>query len=121
MTEAFSTCGRGWLAGDWPSTAGVLNITAAAGTAGFQWWRSGDITRTQNVSEYMLVLALCMVFTVIVTSLEQSRHWFLFCGLLFLKQCHIVPMLSPYKYRREYILYFYYADHHKKSERKLIQ
>jgi len=29
--------GRGWLAGDWPSTAGVLNITAAAWTAGFQW------------------------------------------------------------------------------------
>jgi len=33
---------------------GVLNITAAAWTAGFHWWRSGDITRTQNVSEYML-------------------------------------------------------------------
>jgi len=41
-------------------TGGVLNITAAAWTAGFQWWRSGDITRTQNVSEYMLVLALCL-------------------------------------------------------------
>jgi len=26
--------GRGWLAGDWPSTGGVLNITAAAWTAG---------------------------------------------------------------------------------------
>jgi len=35
--------GRGWLAGDWPSTGGVLNITAADWTAGFQWWRSGDI------------------------------------------------------------------------------
>ena len=56
--------GRGWLAGDWPSTGGVLNIAAAAWTAGFQWWRSGDITRTQNVSEYMLVLALCLVVTV---------------------------------------------------------
>jgi len=50
--------GRGWLAGDWPSTGGVLNITATAWTADFQWWRSGDITRTQNVSEYMLVLAV---------------------------------------------------------------
>ena len=40
---------------------GVLNITAAAWTAGLQWWRSSDITRTQNVSEYMLVLALCLV------------------------------------------------------------
>ena len=48
------------LAGDWPSTGDVLNITAAAWTAGFQWWRSGDIRRTQNVSEYMLVLALCL-------------------------------------------------------------
>jgi len=45
----------------WLSMVGVLNITAAAWTAGFQWWRSGDITRTQNVSEYMLVLALCLV------------------------------------------------------------
>jgi len=39
---------RGWLAGDWPSTGGILDITAAAWTAGFHWWRSGDITRTQN-------------------------------------------------------------------------
>ena len=52
--------GHGSLAGDWPST-GVLNITAAAWTAGFQWWCSGNITRMQNVSEYMLVLALCLV------------------------------------------------------------
>jgi len=52
---------RGWLAGDWPSTGGVLNITAAAWTAGFHWWRSGNITRTQNVSKCMLVLALCLV------------------------------------------------------------
>jgi len=58
--------GRGWLAGDWLSTAGVLNITAAAWTAGFHWWRSGNITRTQNVSEYMLVLALCLVDSVVV-------------------------------------------------------
>ena len=43
---------------------GVLNITAAAWTAGFHWWRSGNITQTQNVSEYMLVLALCLVITV---------------------------------------------------------
>jgi len=54
--------GRGWLSGDWPSTGGVLNITAAAWTAGFHWWRSGNRTRTQNVSEYMLVLALCLVY-----------------------------------------------------------
>jgi len=53
--------GRGWLAGDWPSTGDVLNITAAAWTTGFQWWRSGDITRTQNFSECILVLGLCVV------------------------------------------------------------
>ena len=53
--------GRGWLAGDWPLTGGVLNITAAAGTAGFHWGLSGNIRRPQNVSEYMLVLALCLV------------------------------------------------------------
>jgi len=36
----------------------------AAWTAGFQWWRSGDITRMQNVSQYMLVLALYLVVLV---------------------------------------------------------
>jgi len=50
----------------WPVTGrrrggGILSITAAAWTAGFQQWCSGDIRRTQNVSEYMLVLALCLV------------------------------------------------------------
>ena len=62
------TARRLWEVGvvGWPVTGrrrglGVLNITAAACTAGFHWWRSGNITRTQNVSEYMLVLALCLV------------------------------------------------------------
>jgi len=50
---------------------GVLNITVAAWTAGFQWWRFGDITRTQNVSEYVLVLALCLVTH--VSSCPQSK------------------------------------------------
>ena len=52
--------GRGWLAAGC-RRGGVLNITAEAWTAGFHWWRSGNITRTQNVSEYLLVLALCLV------------------------------------------------------------
>jgi len=51
----------GWLAGDWLSTGGILNITAVAWTAGFHWWLSGNITRTQNFSEYMLVLPRCLV------------------------------------------------------------
>jgi len=66
--------GRGWLAGNWPSTAGVLNITAAAWTAGFQWWCSGDITRTQNVSEYMLILAVCLVVLLNVFYGQFSAH-----------------------------------------------
>ena len=40
---------------------GVVNITAAVWTAGYHRWCSGNITRTQNVSEYVLVLALCLV------------------------------------------------------------
>jgi len=57
---------RIWQVGvaGWPVTGrrrGVLNITAAAWTAGFHWQRSGNITRTQNVNEYMLVLAVCLV------------------------------------------------------------
>jgi len=51
-----------WLAGWWLAVdGGVLNITAAVWTACFHWWRSGNKKRTQNVSEYMLVLALCLV------------------------------------------------------------
>jgi len=48
--------GRGWLTGDWPSTGGILNITAVVWTAGFHWWHSGNKKRTQNISEYILVL-----------------------------------------------------------------
>jgi len=58
---------------DWQSTGGVLNITAAGWTAGFHWWRSGNITRTQNVSEYMLVLALCLVAIVTVDHRYDNR------------------------------------------------
>ena len=47
---------------------GVLNITAAAWTAGFHWWRSGNIRRTQNVSEYMVVLALCLLIIIITSA-----------------------------------------------------
>ena len=54
---------RALLAGDRRVTGGVLDINAAAWTAGFQWWRSGNIERTQNVSEYMLALAVCLVLT----------------------------------------------------------
>ena len=63
--------GRGWLAGD--VDGGVFNITAAAWTAGFHWLRSGNITRTQNVSEYMLVLAVCLVSLVPTDYEPQSR------------------------------------------------
>ena len=74
--------GGGSLAGDGPSTGGVLNITAVAWTAGFQWWRSGDITRTQNVSEYMLVLALCLVVKSVVKELHLAKLWASFNRLL---------------------------------------
>ena len=45
---------------------GVLNITAAVWTAGFHWWHSGNKKRTQNVIEYMLILAVCLVLSVII-------------------------------------------------------
>jgi len=55
-------CARCWpLTGGWGG--GILNITAAVWTVGFHWWHSGNKKRTQNVSEYMLVLALCLVIT----------------------------------------------------------
>ena len=58
--------GRGRPAGDRQPTGGVLNITAAVWNAGFHWWRSGNKKRTQNVSAYMLVLALCLVFCFVI-------------------------------------------------------
>jgi len=57
---------RALLAAEWRATGGVLNITAAVWTARVHWWRSGNKKRTQNVSEYMLVLALCLVFSSIL-------------------------------------------------------
>jgi len=53
---------------------GVLNITVAVWTAGFHWWRSGDNKRTQNVSEYMLVLALYLVKLVINDHFSGHMH-----------------------------------------------
>jgi len=63
-----------WLAGQWLAVDGggcLLNITAAAWTAGFQLWRSGDITRTQNVSDYMLTLCLVYLFSVNVRAAQS--------------------------------------------------
>ena len=68
------------LAGRWLAIdGGVLNITAVAWTAGFHWWRSGNITRTQNVSEYMLVLALCLVQLVIMSVIGSGYSNLIFC------------------------------------------
>jgi len=53
---------------------GVLNITAAVWTAGFHWWHSGNKKRTQNVSEYMLVLALCLVNNIVVHACAACLH-----------------------------------------------
>jgi len=95
--------GRGWLADNWPSTGGVLNITAAVWAAGFHWWRSGNKKRTQNVSEYMLVFALCLVafvtFVAVIKSHSCERR---FCyGLALLYQVSRVnerglPYFIPY-------------------------
>ena len=39
----------------------VSTLLRQSGMRAFHWWRSGNKKRTQNVSEYMLVLALCLV------------------------------------------------------------
>jgi len=52
---------------------GVLNITAAVWTAGFHWWHSGNKKRTQNASEYMLILALCLVFFITLHCCKQEQ------------------------------------------------
>ena len=56
-----------------PTGGGVLNITAAVWNAVFHWWRSGNKKRTQNVSEYMLVLALCLVLEVVRATCRNHK------------------------------------------------
>ena len=73
--------GHGWLAGDWPSMGGVFNITAAVPTAGFHWWHSGKKNRIQNVSKYMLVLALCLVIIVIIIIMTVLHTTYLLLDL----------------------------------------
>jgi len=46
------------LAADWGRSQ---HYCGSLGMRAFHWWRSGNEKRTQNVSEYMLVLALCLV------------------------------------------------------------
>ena len=66
----------GWAgsarAGDWQATGGapktarrIRDAGAAGPPATGRRWRSGKKKRTQNVSEYMLVLALCLVKNVV--------------------------------------------------------
>jgi len=90
--------GRDWLAGDWPWTGGVLNITAAAWTAGFQWWRSGDITRTQNVREYMHILDLCLVIVIIIGTGLQPDIGMLFLALHVFISVHNITVLHQSHY-----------------------
>jgi len=66
-----------WLAGrDWPSTGGVLNITAVAWTTGFQWWRSGDITRTQNAWFYFAVA--CYLLCGCTFKINENVHFLVY-------------------------------------------
>jgi len=67
---------------------GVLNITAAAWTTGFHWGSSGDITRTQNVSECMLVLAVCLVYLFIPNYLYIIYSIHLFIGIFICKSVY---------------------------------
>jgi len=78
-----------WLACRWMAVdGGVLNITAMAWTVGFHWWRSGNVTRMQNVSEYMLVLALCLVLT--CHCIDDFHCWFKFTAVF-----SLVRLLFP--------------------------
>ena len=63
---------------------GAFSTLQAAWTAGFLWWHSGNKKRTQNVSEYMLVLALCLV-VILMNSLN--------CLHLVTTSCNLVNYL----------------------------
>ena len=57
-----------------PATGRQLGAFSASlrqsGMWAFHWWRSGNKKRTQNVSEYMLVLDVCLVTAVLQASAE---------------------------------------------------
>jgi len=64
--------GRGWLTGDWLLTGSFSTLLRRPGVRA----SIGGVlatTRTQNVSEYMLVLALCLV------SSNVASYVVLFC------------------------------------------
>jgi len=64
--------GRGWLGGDWPSTGCVLNITAAAWTAGFH----GGVLATK--SERKMLASTCLyspyAWFLMYSSRQTYRH-----------------------------------------------
>ena len=62
--------GRGWLAGDWPSTGAFSTLLRRPGLRASTGGVLATKKRTQNVSEYMLVLALCLVNYVIITMIR---------------------------------------------------
>jgi len=73
---------------------GVLNITAAAWTAGFLL-RSCNKKRTQNVSEYMLVLVLCLVLYCIVLYCIVLYCTVLYCTVLYCVVVQFVILDEP--------------------------
>jgi len=92
VTEAFSRLCAVPVTGR--RRGGILNITAVAWTAGFQWWRSGDITRTQNVSEYMLVLALYVLALCLVYKCEAGALTSLLFHFVLL--CYVMLCFMPF-------------------------
>jgi len=66
---------RALLTGDRRVMGAFSTLLRRPGPRASQWWRSGDITRTQNVSQYMLVLAVCLVIIIIRTTgvFERTR------------------------------------------------
>ena len=72
---------------------GVVDITAAVWTAGFHWWHSGNITRTQNVSEYILVLAVYLVFSLRSRKVDYTGYPSASANYAFLSCCRPIMFL----------------------------
>ena len=74
--------GRGWLAGDWPSTGGAFSTLLRRPALRASTGSVLATTRTQNVSKYMLVLDLCLVSGGMTTQLRCDRQFLLVCALI---------------------------------------
>jgi len=65
--------GRGWLAGDWPSTGAFSTLLRRPGPRASSDGVLATKSERKNVSEYVLVLALCLILIDVINVSVNRR------------------------------------------------